>query len=89
MCRYWRFDEHSRAADRGYPKPISVWGSSVPSAPKGAFLSDDGGELSVVECVSVCVTKGKEGLGGTKTSETIRVMSLRIYLCVHVCWGES
>uniref|UniRef100_A0A674MWF1 Matrix metallopeptidase 15 n=2 Tax=Takifugu rubripes TaxID=31033 RepID=A0A674MWF1_TAKRU len=39
---YWRFDEKSRLADRGYPKPISVWGSSVPSAPKGAFLSDDG-----------------------------------------------
>lgn len=44
LRRYWRFDEKSRLADRGYPKPISVWGSSVPSAPKGAFLSDDGGE---------------------------------------------
>ncbi|TKS70312.1 Matrix metalloproteinase-15 [Collichthys lucidus] len=39
---YWRFSEQSRSADRGYPKPISVWGSSVPSTPKGAFLSDDG-----------------------------------------------
>ncbi|XP_051918631.1 matrix metalloproteinase-15 [Hippocampus zosterae] len=39
---YWRFNEQSRSADRGYPKPISVWGSSVPSTPKGAFLSDDG-----------------------------------------------
>nr|XP_061795977.1 matrix metalloproteinase-15-like isoform X2 [Nerophis lumbriciformis] len=39
---YWRFNEQARSADRGYPKPISVWGSSVPSAPKGAFLSDDG-----------------------------------------------
>uniref|UniRef100_A0A3Q3GWJ3 Matrix metallopeptidase 15b n=1 Tax=Labrus bergylta TaxID=56723 RepID=A0A3Q3GWJ3_9LABR len=39
---YWRFNEQSRLADRGYPKPISVWGSSVPSTPKGAFLSDDG-----------------------------------------------
>lgn len=39
---YWRFNEQSRLADRGYPKPISVWGSSVPSSPKGAFLSDDG-----------------------------------------------
>lgn len=42
--RYWRFNEHSRAADQDYPKPISVWGTSVPSSPKGAFLSDDGGE---------------------------------------------
>uniref|UniRef100_A0A673LY91 Matrix metalloproteinase-15-like n=1 Tax=Sinocyclocheilus rhinocerous TaxID=307959 RepID=A0A673LY91_9TELE len=40
--RYWRFNEHSRAADQDYPKPISVWGTSVPSSPKGAFLSDDG-----------------------------------------------
>ncbi|XP_040017169.2 matrix metalloproteinase-15 [Gasterosteus aculeatus] len=40
--RYWRFNEQSRHADRGYPKPINVWGSSVPSSPKGAFLSDDG-----------------------------------------------
>nr|XP_057932752.1 matrix metalloproteinase-15 isoform X2 [Doryrhamphus excisus] len=40
--RYWRFNEQSRSADPGYPKPISVWGSSVPPAPKGAFLSDDG-----------------------------------------------
>uniref|UniRef100_A0A7N8YN27 Matrix metallopeptidase 15b n=1 Tax=Mastacembelus armatus TaxID=205130 RepID=A0A7N8YN27_9TELE len=39
---YWRFNEQSRSADRGYPKPISVWGTSVPSNPKGAFLSDDG-----------------------------------------------
>ncbi|KAG7460353.1 matrix metalloproteinase-15, partial [Solea senegalensis] len=39
---YWRFNEQSRSADRGYPKQISVWGSSVPSGPKGAFLSDDG-----------------------------------------------
>ncbi|XP_070819377.1 matrix metalloproteinase-15-like [Chaetodon trifascialis] len=39
---YWRFNEQSRLADRGYPKPISVWDSSVPSTPKGAFLSDDG-----------------------------------------------
>ncbi|XP_077569238.1 matrix metalloproteinase-15 isoform X1 [Stigmatopora nigra] len=39
---YWRFNEQARSADRGYPKPVSVWGSSVPSAPKGAFLSDDG-----------------------------------------------
>ncbi|XDV17436.1 hypothetical protein PO909_023291 [Leuciscus waleckii] len=39
---YWRFNEHSRAADQDYPKPISVWGTSVPSSPKGAFLSDDG-----------------------------------------------
>ncbi|XP_061877642.1 matrix metalloproteinase-15 [Entelurus aequoreus] len=40
--RYWRFDEQSRSADRGYPKAISVWGSAVPASPKGAFLSDDG-----------------------------------------------
>ncbi|XP_042267741.1 matrix metalloproteinase-15 [Thunnus maccoyii] len=40
--RYWRFNEQSRSADRGYPKPINVWGTSVPSTPKGAFLSDDG-----------------------------------------------
>ncbi|XP_062326769.1 matrix metalloproteinase-15 [Osmerus eperlanus] len=39
---YWRFNEQSRAADKDYPKPISVWGSAVPSSPKGAFLSDDG-----------------------------------------------
>uniref|UniRef100_A0A3Q0SDE9 Matrix metallopeptidase 15 n=1 Tax=Amphilophus citrinellus TaxID=61819 RepID=A0A3Q0SDE9_AMPCI len=42
VCRYWRFNEQSRSADRGYPKSISVWGTSVPSNPKGAFLSDDG-----------------------------------------------
>ncbi|KAL7854750.1 hypothetical protein SRHO_G00169400 [Serrasalmus rhombeus] len=40
--RYWRFNEQSRAVDQGYPKPISVWDSSVPVSPKGAFLSDDG-----------------------------------------------
>ncbi|KAK5935889.1 hypothetical protein CgunFtcFv8_021206 [Champsocephalus gunnari] len=40
--RYWRFNEQSRHTDQGYPKSISVWGSSVPSSPKGAFLSDDG-----------------------------------------------
>ncbi|XP_043997991.1 matrix metalloproteinase-15 isoform X1 [Gambusia affinis] len=40
--RYWRFDETSQSADRGYPKSIDVWDSSVPSSPKGAFLSDDG-----------------------------------------------
>ncbi|KAJ7985806.1 hypothetical protein DPEC_G00344290 [Dallia pectoralis] len=40
--RYWRFNEQSRAVDKDYPKPISVWGSSVPTSPKGAFLSDDG-----------------------------------------------
>lgn len=40
--RYWRFNEQSRSVDRDYPKPISVWGSSVPVSPKGAFLSDDG-----------------------------------------------
>lgn len=66
--RYWRFDEHSRSADRGYPKSISVWGSSVPFTPKGAFLSDDGGELSGSPvCVSVCVCasvlKGWGGVG--------------------------
>ncbi|XP_035272777.1 matrix metalloproteinase-15 [Anguilla anguilla] len=38
--RYWRFNEQSRAVDRDYPKPISVWGS-IPVSPKGAFLSDD------------------------------------------------
>ncbi|KAJ3593540.1 hypothetical protein NHX12_005874 [Muraenolepis orangiensis] len=40
--RYWRFNEQSRAADRDYPKPVSVWDTSVPSSPKGAFLNDDG-----------------------------------------------
>lgn len=40
--RYWRFNEQSRAVDRDYPKPISVWDTSVPTSPKGAFLSDDG-----------------------------------------------
>lgn len=44
VSRYWRFNEQSRAVDKDYPKPISVWGSAVPSSPKGAFLSDDGGE---------------------------------------------
>ncbi|XP_041077929.1 matrix metalloproteinase-15-like [Polyodon spathula] len=39
--RYWRFSEESRAVDKDYPKPISVWGG-IPSSPKGAFLSDDG-----------------------------------------------
>ncbi|XP_061100813.1 matrix metalloproteinase-15 [Conger conger] len=38
--RYWRFNEQTRAVDRDYPKPISVWGS-IPPSPKGAFLSDD------------------------------------------------
>lgn len=42
-CRYWRFNEQTRASDRDYPKPISVWGS-IPHSPKGAFLSDDAGE---------------------------------------------
>ncbi|XP_036441736.1 matrix metalloproteinase-15 [Colossoma macropomum] len=40
--RYWRFNEQSRTVDQGYPKPISIWDSSVPVSPKGAFLSDDG-----------------------------------------------
>ncbi|MCJ8734455.1 hypothetical protein PDJAM_G00235560 [Pangasius djambal] len=39
--RYWRFSEEFRAADKDYPRPISVWGS-IPAFPKGAFLSDDG-----------------------------------------------
>ncbi|KAM9471108.1 matrix metalloproteinase-15 [Clarias gariepinus] len=39
--RYWRFSEESRAVDKDYPRPISVW-DSIPSSPKGAFLSDDG-----------------------------------------------
>ncbi|XP_030628278.1 matrix metalloproteinase-15 [Chanos chanos] len=39
--RYWRFSEESRSVEKDYPKPISVW-SSIPSSPKGAFLSDDG-----------------------------------------------
>ncbi|TRY54546.1 hypothetical protein DNTS_033410 [Danionella cerebrum] len=39
--RYWRFSEESRAMDKDYPKPVSVWGS-IPASPKGAFLSDDG-----------------------------------------------
>ncbi|XP_017330439.1 matrix metalloproteinase-15 [Ictalurus punctatus] len=39
--RYWRFSEESRAVDKDYPRPISVWGS-IPASPKGAFLSDDG-----------------------------------------------
>ncbi|XP_035388029.1 matrix metalloproteinase-15 [Electrophorus electricus] len=40
--RYWRFNEQSRVVDPDYPKPINVWGTSVPISPKGAFLSDDG-----------------------------------------------
>ncbi|XP_027008970.1 matrix metalloproteinase-15 [Tachysurus fulvidraco] len=40
--RYWRFNEQSRSVDRDYPKPISVWDTSVPISPKGAFLGDDG-----------------------------------------------
>uniref|UniRef100_A0A8C2K877 Matrix metallopeptidase 15a n=1 Tax=Cyprinus carpio TaxID=7962 RepID=A0A8C2K877_CYPCA len=39
--RYWRFSEESRAVDKDYPKPVSVWGS-IPGSLKGAFLSDDG-----------------------------------------------
>lgn len=39
--RYWRFNEESRAVDKEYPKPVSVWGA-VPGSPKGVFLSDDG-----------------------------------------------
>ncbi|XP_023673601.1 matrix metalloproteinase-15-like [Paramormyrops kingsleyae] len=39
--RYWRFNEESRAVDRDYPKPISVWGE-IPPSPRGAFLSEDG-----------------------------------------------
>uniref|UniRef100_A0A671N8C9 Matrix metalloproteinase-15-like n=1 Tax=Sinocyclocheilus anshuiensis TaxID=1608454 RepID=A0A671N8C9_9TELE len=39
--RYWQFSEESRAVDKDYPKPVSMWGS-IPGSPKGAFLSDDG-----------------------------------------------
>uniref|UniRef100_A0A1A7XS97 Matrix metallopeptidase 15 (Membrane-inserted) n=1 Tax=Iconisemion striatum TaxID=60296 RepID=A0A1A7XS97_9TELE len=39
---YWRFNEQSRVADSGYPKSITIWDSSVPPTPKGAFLTDDG-----------------------------------------------
>uniref|UniRef100_A0A8C1Z8I3 Matrix metallopeptidase 15a n=1 Tax=Cyprinus carpio TaxID=7962 RepID=A0A8C1Z8I3_CYPCA len=39
--RYWRFSEESRAVDKDYPKPVSVWGS-IPGSLKGAFISDDG-----------------------------------------------
>lgn len=73
VFRYWRFNEQSRSADRGYPKSISVWGTSVPSNPKGAFLSDDGGE----RC-SFCVCVWEEGLWQTETclKQRIRVWSV-------------
>lgn len=63
VFRYWRFNEQSRSADRGYPKSISVWGTSVPFNPKGAFLSDDGGERCGF-CVCVCVWKGEKRVCG-------------------------
>lgn len=50
--RYWRFSEESRAVDKDYPRPISVW-DSIPSSPKGAFLSDDGGELKGLKSMPI------------------------------------
>uniref|UniRef100_A0A3Q3F4M3 Matrix metallopeptidase 15 n=1 Tax=Labrus bergylta TaxID=56723 RepID=A0A3Q3F4M3_9LABR len=41
--RYWRFNEETRTTDRDFPKPNSRWGR-IPNSPKGAFLSEDGGE---------------------------------------------
>lgn len=45
VCRYWRYNEETRSADRDFPKPISRWGK-IPASPRGAFLSDDGGTAS-------------------------------------------
>ncbi|MGH0164330.1 UNVERIFIED_CONTAM: hypothetical protein FKN15_078314 [Acipenser sinensis] len=39
--RYWRYNEEKRAADPGYPKPITVW-KGIPEAPQGAFVSKEG-----------------------------------------------
>lgn len=44
LCRYWRYSEETRTTDRDFPKPNTRWGR-IPDSPKGAFLSDDGGEL--------------------------------------------
>lgn len=41
-CRYYRFNEHSRSVDDGYPKSISVW-QGVPENIKSAFMSKDQG----------------------------------------------
>ncbi|KAL4655802.1 matrix metalloproteinase-24 [Arapaima gigas] len=39
--QYWRYNEEKRAADPGYPKPITVW-KGIPEAPQGAFVSREG-----------------------------------------------
>ncbi|XP_030067897.1 matrix metalloproteinase-24 [Microcaecilia unicolor] len=39
--RYWRYNEEKRAADPGYPKPVTVW-KGIPEAPQGAFVSKEG-----------------------------------------------
>ena len=43
LYRYWRYSEETRTTDRDFPKPNTRWGR-IPDSPKGAFLSDDGGE---------------------------------------------
>ncbi|XP_069099938.1 matrix metalloproteinase-24 isoform X2 [Pleurodeles waltl] len=39
--RYWRYNEDKRAADPGYPKPITIW-KGIPPSPQGAFVSKEG-----------------------------------------------
>ncbi|KAG9353413.1 hypothetical protein JZ751_018009 [Albula glossodonta] len=39
--QYWRYNEEKRAADPGYPKPITVW-KGIPEGPQGAFVNKEG-----------------------------------------------
>lgn len=41
--QYWRYNEEKRAADPGYPKPVTVW-KGIPDGPQGAFISREGCE---------------------------------------------
>lgn len=75
-CRYWRFSEESRAVDKDYPRHINVWGS-IPDSPKGAFLSDDGGESELGdECPGKQMSKNRR-VGLIRSGVKENVTSLR------------